>query len=121
EAYKLIADCLRAEPDYLAAELFRATLLRRMKDEAGAEAILRKLSSDTNADPSIRVQAWAGIAQILDRSGDYETALNAMQNCKKILREAEGPVLKESEALQNHLRKLAEFLTPAHFQRWTEA
>src|SRR5512143_2829685 len=43
EAYALIEDCLRAEPDYLEAELFKARLLRRLKDPAGAEAIFRKL------------------------------------------------------------------------------
>lgn len=121
EAYALIEECLRAEPDYLPAELFRSSLLRRMKDEPGAEAILRNLSSRADADPLIRAQAWAGIAQMLDRSGDYEGAMSAMLHCKEILREAEGPVLKESEMLQQHLRKLAGSLTPAHFARWVEA
>src|SRR5947207_2000643 len=69
EAHRLIMDCLRADPDYHPAELFRAVLLRRMKDEPAAEAILRKLSSHTDTDPSVRAQAWAGLAQTLDRQG----------------------------------------------------
>src|SRR5262245_11054249 len=74
EAYALIEDCLRAAPDYLEAEFFRAGLLRRMKDEAAAEAVLQKLSANEQADPLVRAQAWANIAQLLDRAGDYEGA-----------------------------------------------
>src|SRR5882672_11167945 len=51
EAYALIEQCLRAEPDYLEAEFFRAGLRRRMKDPAGAENILRKFSACEQADP----------------------------------------------------------------------
>lgn len=121
EAYSLIEDCLRADPDYLEAEFFRAGLLRRMKDEAAGEAVLRKLAANEQADPLIRAQAWAGIAQMLDRAGDYEGAMRSMLNCKEILMKSEAPVLKESEVLQRHLHNLAESLTPAHFQRWVEA
>jgi len=72
EAYSLIEDCLRAEPDYLEAELFKARLLRRLKDAAGAEAIFRKLASSEEAHPLVRSQAWTEIAQKLDRDGDYD-------------------------------------------------
>lgn len=121
EAYSLIEDCLRAEPDYLEAEFFRAGLLRRMKDEAAAETVLRKLAANEQADPLVRAQAWAGIAQMLDRTKDYEGAMRSMLNCKEILMKSEAPVLKESEVLQRHLHNLAESLTPAHFQKWVEA
>src|SRR5262245_8750873 len=121
EAYSLIEDCLRADPDYLEAEFFRARLLRRMRDEAAAEVVLQKLSVSEQADPLVRAQAWADIAQTLDRQGDYDGAMRSMLDCKKILMASEAPVLKESEVLQSHLRKLTESLTPAHFQRWVEA
>src|SRR5689334_1049898 len=121
EAYSLIEDCLRADPDYLEAEFFRAGLLRRMKDEAAAETVLRKLSVNEQADPLVRAQAWAGIAQMLDRTGDYEGAMRSMLHCKEMLMRSEAPLLKESEVLQGHLHKLAESLTPAHFQKWVEA
>jgi len=121
EAFSLIEDCLRAEPDYLEAEFFRAGLLRRMKDEAAAEAVLRKLSVNEQADPLVRAQAWAGIAQMLDQAGDYEGAMRSMLHSKEILIGSEAPVLKESEVLQSHLHKLAESLTRSHFERWLEA
>jgi hypothetical protein len=121
EAYALIEDCLRAAPDYLEAEFFRAGLLRRMKDEAAADTVLRELSANEQADPLVRAQASANIAQMLDRAGDYDGAMCSMLSCKEILARSEAPVLKESEVLQSHLYKLADSLTPAHFQRWVEA
>ncbi len=42
EAFSLIEECLRAEPDYLEAELFKARLLRRLNDRPAADALFRK-------------------------------------------------------------------------------
>src|SRR5438046_526211 len=47
--------------------------------------------------------------------------MRTMLKCKEIFVQQEGPVLRESEILQRQLRNLAESLTPAHFQRWSEA
>ena len=65
EAHALIEDCLRAAPDYLEAELFKARLLRRMKDAAGADALFRKLAANEQAHPLVRAQAWNEVAQKL--------------------------------------------------------
>jgi len=121
EAFALVEDCLRAEPDYLEAELFKARLLRRLKDAAGAEAIFRKLASSAEAHPFVRSQAWTEIAQKLDRDGDYEGAMAAMLQAKQFLLAEEGPVRQESDALLGHLDRLVQDLTPAHWQRWAEA
>jgi tetratricopeptide (TPR) repeat protein len=121
EAYSLIESCLRAEPDYLEAELFRGRLLRRLKDNAGSEEVFRKLAANELAHPLVRAQAWTEIAQRLDQDGDYDGAMDALLNCKEILRAEESPFLKESEALQSHLRNLAESLTAGQFQRWTDS
>ena len=69
----------------------------------------------------VRAQAWTEIAQKLDREGDYDGAMAAMLQGKKLLMAEEGSFRTESEALQRHLRHLAESLTPAHWQRWVEA
>ena len=121
EAYSLIEECLHAEPDYLEAALFKARLLRRLKDAAGAEAIFRKLAENNEAHPFVRCQAWTEIAQKLDRDGDYDGAMTAMLQAKQFLLAEEGPVLKQSEALQGVFQKLAQTLTAAHWQRWVEA
>jgi tetratricopeptide (TPR) repeat protein len=121
EAYALVEDCLRAEPDYLEAELFKARLLRRLKDPAGAEAIFRKLAESNEALPLVRAQAWAEIAQKLDRDADYDGAMAAMLQAKQLLLAEEGPFRKESEAVVAHLGNLARSLTAADWQRWAEA
>jgi len=120
EAFSLIEDCLRAEPDYLEAELFKGRLLRRMKDQAGAEVVFQKLAANDRAHPQVRVQAWTELAQRLDQEGNYDDAMRLMLNCKELLMVNETPLRQESEALQRHLSSLAESLTPAHFQRWAE-
>jgi tetratricopeptide (TPR) repeat protein len=121
EAFAVIEACLRAEPDYLEAQLFKARLLRRMKDEPGAESIFRKLAASDQAHPLVRAQAWTEIAQSLDRQGDYDGAVRTILKCKEILAQNEASVLRESETLQRLLRNLAESVTPAHFRRWVEA
>src|SRR5262245_37562431 len=118
EALGLIEDCLRTDPDYREAELFKARLLRRMKDAAGADLLFRRLADDQTAHPQLRAQAWTEIAQGLDRAGDYDGAMDAMLKAKALLAVDEAPILQESETLQRHLRTLVESLTPAHFQRW---
>src|SRR5438552_1029893 len=121
EAYSLIEDCLRAAPDYLEAALFKARLLRRMKDSAGAEAAFRELAANTQAHPLVRAQAWTEIARQQDQEADYESAMRSMLHCKELLMAGEAPLRQESEGLQLHLRKLAEALTPEHFRRWAAA
>jgi tetratricopeptide (TPR) repeat protein len=121
EAYALIEDCLRADSSYLEAELFKARLLRRLKEAAQAEVLFRKLANSPAAHPLVRAQAWTEIAQQLDREGDYEGAMAAMLQGKQFLMAGEAPLLKESEALQGHLGRLAENLTAADWRRWVEA
>jgi len=121
EAHTLIEDCLRAAPDYLEPQLFKARLLRRMKDEAASDALLRQLSGNEQAHPLVRAQAWAELAQQHDRHQDYEPAMQAMLKCKELLREREGAVHRQAESVMQHLRDLVASLTPAHFQRWRQA
>lgn len=120
EALTLIEDCLRAQPDYLEAQLFKGRLLRRMKDAQGAETLFQRLAVNEQAHTLVRAQAWTELAQNLDQQGDYDGALQTMLKCKELLRADEAPYLQESEGLVRHLMSLAETLTPAHFQRWIE-
>ena len=120
EAFALIEDCLRAAPDYLEAELFKARLLRRLKNEAAAEGIFRSLANNEQAQPELRAQAWAEIAQMHDRREEYPLAMAAMLKCKQILRGREGILYQNAEAVMTHLRALTEGLTRAHFERWRE-
>jgi tetratricopeptide (TPR) repeat protein len=121
EALACINECLRIKPDYHEAQLMKARLLRRLKDESGCDAMLRALTANEQIHPLVRAQAWAEIAQACDRRAEYDAAMQAMMRCKELLRAQEGPLLQESEKLQGILRTLAEAATPAHFQLWAEA
>lgn len=121
EALTMIEDCLRAEPSYDEARLFKGRLLRRLKETAAAEALFRKLADDEQAHPLVRAQAWAEIAQTLDKAGDYDGAMRAMTQCKDLVRAEEQPVLEESEGLQRILRELACALTADQLKRWASA
>jgi thioredoxin-like negative regulator of GroEL len=121
EALELIENCLKAEPDYLEAALFKGRLLRRLKDLAGAESLFRQMTENENAHPFVRAQAWAEIASMLDALGDYASAMQAMLQSKALLVPGETALLKESEALQRHLNHLKDSLTRDHFRKWAEA
>lgn len=120
EAFRLVEDCLRAAPDYLEAALFKARLLRRLKDEAAALSLYRKLASDSGAHPLVRAQAWAELAQSHDRHEEFELAMQAMLNCKQILLERQGNLLHEAETVMGQLRRLLESLTSADSKRWQQ-
>ncbi len=120
EAHALVQECQRIAPDYLEAELFRARLLRRLKRETEAEALFHSLAVDLHAHPLVRAQAWADLAQMRDRQGQYREAMDSMLQCKAILFEWEGPARRESEFVLHHLGRLSDELTAADFRRWTE-
>ena len=120
KAFELIEHCLRAAPDYLEAELFKARLLRRLKDETGSESLFRALATNEQSLPEVRAQAWAEIAQMQDRQCNYEAAMQAMVRSKELLLAKEGTLLQHADKVMGHLRALAESLVPAHFQRWRE-
>jgi tetratricopeptide (TPR) repeat protein len=120
EALALIEDCLRADPDYLEADLFKARLLRRMKDEAASESLLRRLADNQQAQPMVRAQAWAELAQIHDRGEEYDQAMQAMLQCKEILLPHERPMRQEADNVLRHLRALAASVRPQHFQCWAQ-
>lgn len=120
EAMSLIEDCLRTAPDYLEAELFKARLLRRLKNEAAAEGLFRSLAANEQSAPELQAQAWAELAQLHDRRQEYRPAMEAMLKCKQILRNREGLLHPNAEKVMDHLRGLVDSLTPDHFLRWRE-
>src|SRR6185437_6689039 len=44
EAFSLVEQCLRSAPDYLEALLFKARLLRRLKEEGAAQELFQRLA-----------------------------------------------------------------------------
>ncbi|HAB16450.1 MAG TPA: sulfotransferase [Verrucomicrobiota bacterium] len=120
EAYSLVEECLRNDPTYREAQLLRARLLRRLKHDEEAFDAFRKLAQDGSVHPAVRAQAWAEVAQTLDRREEYRAAMSAMLRCKELMREREGPVLQEAEFVLRHLGRLADGLTSSHYRHWAD-
>ena len=120
EAFALIEECLRTAPDYLEAKLFKARLLRRLKDEPASESLFRELANQSLAHPDVRAQAWAEIAQTHDRRQEYELAMAAMLKSKENLLPREGLLLNRAETVMADLRNLADSVTSAHYTSWSE-
>jgi tetratricopeptide (TPR) repeat protein len=120
EALSLVNECSRRSPDYLEPQLFKARLLRRMKSHTDAETLLRALAANDTAHPEIRAQAWAELAQLHDQHNQFREAMAAMSRCKEIMRQFEAPALREAEFVIDHLNRLANDVTRAHFQRWAD-
>jgi tetratricopeptide (TPR) repeat protein len=121
EALTLIEDCLRADPDYLEASLFKARLLRRLKDEPASESLFCKLAANDQAHPMVRAQAWAELAQMHDRREEYDQAMHAMFRCKEMLLPHETAMRQEADRVLRHLRGLTASITSEHFQRWAQS
>jgi hypothetical protein len=121
EAFSLIEDCVRTAPDYLEALLFKARLLRRLKEESASESLFRELAGNQQAHAEVRAQAWAEIAQTHDRHQEYEPAMAAMLKSKELLLQREGALRQNADAVMAHLRALVDSLAPAHFKRWAQA
>ncbi len=121
DAFSCAEECLKCAPDYLEAQLIKARLLRRRKDETGSESIHRQLADNARAHPMLRAQAWAEIAQLLDRNGEYDQAMAAMLHCKELMMPGEAPIRKESDAIVRILTTLADSLTREECLRWEES
>lgn len=120
EASGWIEECLQLDPAYHAARLIQARLFRRTKGEEAAETILRDLTADETVHPQILAQAWAEIAQSLDRRAQYAGAMSAMLRCKEILLRDDGPFRREADVVLGHLGNLAEAVTSTQYRRWME-
>ncbi len=121
EAESLLASCLRAKPDYWEAHFLRARVLRRLKRDADSDIILRRLTENQGVHPSLQAQAWAEIAQALDRQGQYSEAWKAMLRGKQASMPGAGPYLQESDVIVGHLNRLTRAVSREHFQRWADA
>ena len=100
--------------------MFRARLLRRLKRGEDSLNAFRKLAHDTSVQPAVRAQAWTEVAQELDRREEYRPAMQALLQAKELLRQREGPLLREAEFVLQHLVTLSESLTSDHYQRWQQ-
>ncbi len=118
EALSLVEEGLKLDPEYHAMTLIKARLLRRSGQDAAAESLLRRLADDAAVHPQLQAQAWAELAQLLDRAGQFDDAMASMLRCKEIVRADEAPFWRESEVLLRHLDDVGSGVTADHLGRW---
>ena len=120
EAAELVDRCLRATPAYLEPRLVRARLHRRLGEEDRAESTLRGLTSRADADPLLRAQAWADLAEMHDRRGQFDEAMDAIGKCKAVQLAQEGVVKKLSDHLVANFRGMVDHVTGDDLVRWRQ-
>lgn len=98
--------------------LVKARIERREKRADAAERILRAMVENLPADSDWACQAWAEIAQIKDKQGDYDGAIEAVERCK---REQLNKCAKEQAASDTVLKRfgvMVEDIAQSDFHRW---
>lgn len=121
EAMALIRKCEHAAPDYPEPRLIEARLHRRLGDDARAESLLQALAESSAANPFLRAQAWADLAEIHDRSGEYDRAMETIGRCKAIQLQHESTLKPLSDRLIDNFSSLADEVTTAEFARWRDS
>jgi hypothetical protein len=100
--------------------LVRGRIQRRQKKLAEAEATFRDLTQRLPPDSEWACQAWSELAQMKDREGDWDAAIIAIENCKRVQKLHEASHLAASEKMQAQMRDLLADITRDHFRRWRD-
>ena len=103
---------------YFEAWLIKSRLLRRRGEIQKARALLCRLAVNSRAHIIARAQAWAALADIADKEGDYEQAISDMGHCKKILIAQVGDLQRQSDVALRNLSGFNESVTAADLRRW---
>lgn len=113
-----VARVRKLAPAYYEAWLLQARLLRRRGETHRASALLRQLAMNNRAHIMARAQAWAALAEIADKAGDYEQAMADMERCKQIQLAHAQVFQKHSEVVLGNLKRFNESVTAGDLRRW---
>jgi tetratricopeptide (TPR) repeat protein len=118
EAEAALARVLKLNAAYHEASLLQARLLRRRGEVREAEARYRRLASNPQVHLISRTQAWAALADIADKEGNYEQAVDLMARCKDIQIAHAQVFQRHSDIVLGNLKRFNESVTAAHLRRW---
>jgi tetratricopeptide (TPR) repeat protein len=120
DASELIGRVTKARPECSAAQLTKAKIERRLKLDSQAEITLRRLLAKPVSEPDIMAEAWAELAQLRDRSGDYDGAMEAVIYGKQLMLPRDAAERKTSDFILARFEKMYETLRPSDLRRWAE-
>jgi tetratricopeptide (TPR) repeat protein len=121
EAQAAIERVLALDAAYHEAWILQARLLRQSGRVDEATRWLQRLTRQPRAHAFARAQAWAALADIADKSGDFALAVSHMGRCKELqLAEAALP-RRHSAAVLGWLRAFNESVNGDDLRRWQTA
>jgi tetratricopeptide (TPR) repeat protein len=120
EAEELIERTVKSGYEIPMAWLARGRIQRRQRRAEEAEATFRQAISRLPADNEFTSQAWGEIAQMKDSAGDWDAAVEAIENCKRAQRSHEGSYLKAADKLNNKIHELLDSISRDDFRRWRD-
>jgi tetratricopeptide (TPR) repeat protein len=118
KAESAVARVRKLAPAYYEAWLLQARLLRRRGETDKARLLLRQLAVNTRAHIIARAQAWAGLADMADKEGDYEQAVANMGRCKEIQIAHAAVFQRHSDVVLGNLKRFNEAVTAGDLRRW---
>ena len=118
EAEAAVARVMKLNAMYFEAWLLQARLLRRRGEIQKARSLLSRLSVNSRAHIMARAQAWAALADLADKEGDYAQAVADMARCKEIQLAHAQVFQRHSEVVLGNLKRFNESVTTEDLQRW---
>jgi tetratricopeptide (TPR) repeat protein len=120
EAEELIERTVKSGYDLPAVSFVRGQIQRRQNRLEEAEATFRTLISRLPDDAELACQVWGELAQMRDRAGDWDGAIEAIERCKRVQKRHEASHWNASENLQAQIRVLLADITRGDFRRWRD-
>jgi len=118
DAEAAVARVLKLNSAYHEASLLQARLWRRRGEVGQAQARYRRLVGNSQVHVISRAQAWAALADIADKEGDYEQAVDLMAHCKDIQIAHAQVFQRHSEIVLGNLQRFNEAVTTENLRRW---
>lgn len=119
EAFAHIDACLKLKPDYTEAKFVKARILRRTDQTDKSGDLLHEIAAANDSHWLVKSQAWSELAKAREKMGDYDGAMVAALECKRIVKSQAGPIRRESVKSYRHLRNVCESITAADIRKWT--
>jgi tetratricopeptide (TPR) repeat protein len=120
EAEELIERTVRSSYSHPLVPLVRGRIQRRQKRFEDAEATFLSVIAKVPSDSEWACQAWGELALMRDTRGDFDGAIEAIENCKRSQRRGEEVWLKASDKVHAQMRELIAAVTRDDFRRWRD-
>jgi tetratricopeptide (TPR) repeat protein len=122
EAWECVQACLAQHSKDGRVLYFKAFLLHRKGLDGEAESALRDLLKTSSLDPNVKHSATHLLGVVLDALGQYDEALQSVNEAKTLLRQMTDTtaMLKAYDQMDRARRKLLAELTPETLRRWRE-